>query len=332
MTFSLQTAAAMALNFCTSVGIITVNKYVFKYYGFNYSTLLTGIHFIFTFVGLILCAAIGLFTPKSVPIRHIIQLSLVFTGFVVFNNLSLQYNSVGFYQLMKVLTTPAIVIVQAIYYHVEIHPKLKLSLVPICIGVCLATVSDVEVNSTGTTYAILGIISTSMYQIWIKTKQQDLKLDSYQLLFLQAPMSAVIVFFISVFTEPIYGPTGWMNFDYSIPSVTAIFASSVLAFLVNLSIFLVIGRTSPVAYNVLGHFKLCVILLSGFLFFSEQANGMKILGSLLTLAGVITYTHLQQNLKSGWENREKQTATVDAKVASSEEAEKLLNGNQKTPV
>ena len=166
MTFSIQTAAAMALNFCTSVGIITVNKYVFKYYGFNYSTLLTGIHFIFTFIGLVFCAFIGLFQPKSVPIRHIIQLSLVFTGFVVFNNLSLQYNSVGFYQLMKVLTTPAIVIVQAVYYHVEVPAKLKLALVPICIGVCLATVSDIEVNSTGTTYAILGIISTSMYALF----------------------------------------------------------------------------------------------------------------------------------------------------------------------
>ena len=34
-------------------------------------------------------------------------------SFVVFNNLSLQYNSVGFYQLMKVLTTPVVVVLQA---------------------------------------------------------------------------------------------------------------------------------------------------------------------------------------------------------------------------
>lgn len=32
--------------------------------------------------------------------------------FVVFNNLSLQYNTVGFYQLMKVLTTPVVVVLQ----------------------------------------------------------------------------------------------------------------------------------------------------------------------------------------------------------------------------
>lgn len=30
----------------------------------------------------------------------------------MFNNLSLQYNTVGFYQLMKVLTTPVVVVLQ----------------------------------------------------------------------------------------------------------------------------------------------------------------------------------------------------------------------------
>jgi hypothetical protein len=37
---------------------------------------------------------------------------LAHSRFVVFNNLSLQYNSVGFYQLMKVLTTPVVVLLQ----------------------------------------------------------------------------------------------------------------------------------------------------------------------------------------------------------------------------
>ena len=32
---------------------------------------------------------------------------------------------------------------------------------------------------------------------------------------------------------------------------------------------------------------------------------MKLFGTLLTLAGVLIYTHLQQNIKSGWELREK---------------------------
>lgn len=67
-------------------------------------------------------------------------------SFVVFNNLSLQYNSVGFYQLMKVLTTPVVVVLQNAMYGVDLPLNLKLSLVPVCIGVAMATVSDFSFN------------------------------------------------------------------------------------------------------------------------------------------------------------------------------------------
>ena len=332
------TVAYMALNFCASVGIINVNKLVFQQYAFKYSTLLTGIHFIFTFVGLLACNALGMFTIKLVPIRKVIPLCLAFVGFVVFNNLSLQYNSIGFYQLMKVLTTPAIVVIQYVAYSVHVHPKLIAALVPVCVGVALATSSDVEMNFWGTFHAGMGIVTTSFYQIWVKKEQQDLGLDSYQLLFLQSLPSAVMVFLLSLYYEKASGAGGWLEYDYTIPSLTAILGSSALAFLVNLSIFLVIGKTSPVAYNVLGHFKLCVILLSGFLFFHEDANMWKVVGTLLTLAGVIAYTHLQQNLKSGWEGREKAAQQTtgsaivvgagDGKLVGNEqERERLVNGS-----
>ena len=323
---SLTTAAYMALNFCASVGIININKLVFGTYGFKYSTLLTGVHFIFTFVGLLLCNAFGMFEVKLVPIRKIVPLCVAFVGFVVFNNLSLQYNSIGFYQLMKVLTTPAIVAIQFFAYSVNVHPRLQAALVPVCVGVYLATSSDVEVNFWGTFHALMGIVTTSFYQIWVKKEQQDLALDSYQLLFLQAPLSAVFVFLLSFYFEPMTGPQGWLEYEYTIPSVMGILASSTIAFLVNLSIFLVIGRTSPVAYNVLGHFKLCVILLSGFLFFGEDANPTKIAGTVLTLIGVVAYTHLQQNLKSGWEARgdAAKQAQAAAAAAPTEPEGKLL--------
>lgn len=295
----------MAFNFLSSVGIINVNKMVFKKYGYNFPTLLTGVHFVFTFLGLLVCHSFHMFTIKRVPMREVIPLSLSFVGFVIFNNLSLQYNSLGFYQLFKVLTTPAIVFIQLWAYNVPLHDKLKLSLLPVCIGVAMATVNDMEMNFIGTIHAILGVISTSFYQIWVKTKQQDLQLDSYQLLFLQAPSSAILVFVISFFTEDIFGEAGWVNYQYSTGALYAIFGSAILSFCVNLSIFLVIGKTSPVAYNVLGHFKLVCILLSGFMFYNEDTNSVKLLGTAMTLAGVIAYTHLQQNLKSGWENREK---------------------------
>lgn len=300
---SAEKTGYMAFNFLSSVGIITVNKVLFKTYGYNFSTLLTGFHFTATVLGLLVCNRLGMFTIKKVPLRDTLALSLSFIGFVCFTNLSLQYNSVGFYQLMKVLTTPVIVIIQFVLFGVPLHNKLKLALVPICLGVAMATVNDVEVNFVGTFWAIAGIISTSFYQIWVKSKQQDLGLNSYQLLYCQAPPSALLVFILAFLTEPVGGPHGFMGFNYTTPAVSAIILSSILAFCVNLSIFLVIGKTSPIAYNVLGHFKLCVILISGYVMFGEDMNPAKAMGTALAFAGVVLYTHFQQTLSNGWEQR-----------------------------
>lgn len=75
----------MVFNFLSSVGIINLNKLVFKNHQFNYPTFLTGIHFILTFVGLLWCNKAGMFKIKIVEFKHILPLALSFTGFVIFN-------------------------------------------------------------------------------------------------------------------------------------------------------------------------------------------------------------------------------------------------------
>lgn len=77
--------------------------------------------------------------------------------------------------------------------------------------------------------------------------------------------------------------------------------SCVLAYCVNLSTYLVIGHTSPVSYQVLGHFKLLVILASGIFLFKEDSNLVRLSGMLLAFAGIVMYTTLKQNMASGWE-------------------------------
>jgi len=219
---------------------------------------------------------------------------------VVFNNLSLQYNSVGCYQLMKVLTTPFLALLQRVVHGVKLDVRLQLALVPICLGVVIATVSDIELTWTGLLYGVMGLISTSCYQMLVKSKQCELQLDSYQLLYYQAPLSAILVlFFVPVF-DKVTGPLGLLSFPFSFGCAFWIIVTAVTAFLVNISIYLVIDATSPVSYNVLGHFKLCVILISGWLFFDEDMNLKKSIGTVMAFAGVIAYTHLKQTIANDW--------------------------------
>jgi len=262
---------------------------VFQVHGFRYGTLLTFIHFIFTFIGLEVCRRFGVFEAKRVDLRKVLPLCISFCGFVSLTNLSLVYNSVGFYQLIKVLTTPLIVVIQTVWYHETFSLKIKLSLLLTCLGVATATVTDSEANLPGTLIALSALLITCMYQIWVGTKQKELECNSYQLLYWQAPISAVLLIPLIPLFDDLSTLTEWPNRE----ATTAIIISSSLAFLVNLSIFLVIGKTSPVTYNVLGHFKLTVILTLGFVAFGATVDWRNITGVLLTLSGVIWYTQLK---------------------------------------
>lgn len=88
----------------------------------------------------------GQYTVKDLSHSDVFPITLSFCSFVVFNNLSLQYNSVGFYQLMKVLTTPVVVVLQNVIYGVKLPWHLKVALAPVCIGVAMATVNDFSFN------------------------------------------------------------------------------------------------------------------------------------------------------------------------------------------
>ncbi|KPI89737.1 hypothetical protein ABL78_1117 [Leptomonas seymouri] len=283
------TTLYLALNALSSIGIVYTNKVIFKVQHFQFGTLLTVIHFAITTLGLFFCHMAGVFEPKRIDILKVLPLCVSFCGFVALTNISLVCNTIGFYQLIKVLTTPLLVIIQTLFYQKRFSTKIKLSLAITCIGVTIATASDSEANLFGTFVALSALLVTCMYQIWVGTKQAELQCNSFQLLYYQAPISCVMLFPIAYFadnlSETYYTPC--------IDTVYWIIFSGFLAFLVNISIFLVIGKTSPVTYNVLGHFKLCVILSLGFLAFGDRLTYRVLLGIVLTLIGIFWYTKLK---------------------------------------
>jgi len=289
----------MVFNFFSSCGIIFVNKILFQTYDFPYATFTTSCHFVITFIGVSICERIGFFKQKKLSNWDVASITIFFVGFVVFNNLSLNYNSVGFYQLMKVMTTPVIAFIQNFFYGQVLPWSLKLSLVPIVIGVAMATVSDVRFNRYGLFWAILGILSTSYYQIFVKKKQNELDANAFQILYYQAPQAACMTFVLTPFLDEALDLTqvsemvasGFTPSQLAVAGVVLL--SSLLAFCVNLSIFLVVGATSPISYNVLGHAKLLVILTFGIFVFGDDTNTIRICGMFMAFGGIVTYTHLK---------------------------------------
>ncbi|XP_022302861.2 solute carrier family 35 member E3-like [Crassostrea virginica] len=283
---------AIVLNISASISIVFLNKWIYTVYGFP-NVSLTCLHFIVTTAGLFICQQLNIFQPKSVPIMKMVPLALTFCGFVVFTNLSLESNTVGTYQLIKMLTTPCIMVIQTLYYNKLFSSSIRLTVVPIAVGVFLYSYYDVKFNLLGIFFASIGVIVTSLYQVWVGEKQHELQLNSMQLLYYQAPLSACMLMLVIPFIEaPVNSIHGAMG-HWDIHVLGTVFASGLVAFFVNLSIFWIIGNTSPMTYNMAGHLKFCVTLLMGWAVFKDSLTLLQLSGIVLTLTGVTAYTHLK---------------------------------------
>src|SRR3989338_8268161 len=108
--FRWDSVGAIVLNISASISIVMANKIIYESYAFKYGVVLTLLHFVVSFLGLLLAGKMGFYQIKSLPLLKVFPLALLFCGFVVLTNLSLQYNSVCFYQLAKIMTTPVIVL------------------------------------------------------------------------------------------------------------------------------------------------------------------------------------------------------------------------------
>ncbi|XP_076653321.1 solute carrier family 35 member E3-like [Halictus rubicundus] len=283
------TAFYLILNIIFSIVIVLLNKWLYIHTGFPNITL-SMIHFLITFAGLIVCEKFDVFCLKDVAIKEMLWIAMTFCGFVVLTNLSLAYNTVGTYQVAKMLTTPCVIILQIIFYKKHCSKLVKVTLIPIVLGVIINFYYDIQFNIVGTIYATMGVFVTSLYQVMLNTKQKEFQMDPMQLLYYQAPLSAVLLVFVIPFLEPLeqtFAKT-WSPIDLMMVAL-----SGVVAFFVNLTSYWIIGKTSPLTYNMVGHSKFCLLLLGGSLIFHETLAINQVIGITLTLVGIILYAHVK---------------------------------------
>ena len=116
-----------------------------------------------------------------------------FAAYVILGNLSLTYNSIGFYQLAKVMTTPCVVLLNFVLFGKTITRYMLIAIFAICIGVALTVRSSAETQLFGVVIATMAFTATALYQIWIGKKIEDFDVSPQQLLLNQAPLSVLLL-------------------------------------------------------------------------------------------------------------------------------------------
>lgn len=83
--------------------------------------------------------------------------------------------------------------------------------------------------------------------------------------------------------------------------------SCLIAVSVNFSTFLVIGKTSPVTYQVLGHLKTCLVLGFGYTLLHDPFTARNIIGILIAILGMGLYSYF-----CTYENKKKQLVDLSS--------------------
>ncbi|GKV39875.1 hypothetical protein SLEP1_g47577 [Rubroshorea leprosula] len=283
-------AAAWMFNVVTSVGIIIVNKALMATYGFSFATTLTGLHFATTTLVTAVLRWLGYIHPSHLPFKELLKFILFANFSIVGMNISLMWNSVGFYQIAKLSMIPVSCFLEVMMDKIRYSRDTKLSIAVVLLGVGVCTITDVSVNTKGFVAAFIAVWSTSLQQYYVHHLQRRYSLSSFNLLGHTAPSQAGTLLLIGPFLDYWLTNKRVDTYNYTTVSVMFITLSCTIAVGTNLSQFICIGRFTAVSFQVLGHMKTILVLILGFFFFGKEGLNLQVvLGMIIAVAGMIWY-------------------------------------------
>lgn len=301
---TILTAAIIASWYLSNIGVLLLNKYLLSYYGYRYPIFLTMLH-------MISCAVysfVAINWLELVPPQHILSrkqffkifaLSGIFCFSVVCGNTSLRYLPVSFNQAIGATTPFFTAIFAFVITCKKESAEVYLALVPVVFGIVLASNSEPLFHLFGFLVCVgstAGRALKSVVQAILLTSEAE-KLHSMNLLLYMAPMAALILLPVTLYVE---GNVAAITIEKAKEDSLIIFlliGNATVAYLVNLTNFLVTKHTSALTLQVLGNAKAAVAAVVSVLIFRNPVTVMGIAGFGVTIGGVVIYSEAKKRSK-----------------------------------
>ena len=280
----------LAFNFVSTIAVTVINKICFSKVEFGYPAALCNIHFLITLLGVEVLYRLKYFTRVNVNYKDVnfIAICLVVGLVTPLNNTSLKLNSIGFYQIFKLLVTPVVVLLEYCLDGKTLSFQRTVALIAVCIMVFVSSRGDLLFNKTGTLCASLWVPLAAIYKVQWGRVRNICQCSTLAL------MRAVLPFAICVQAaiSPIVDPPGIMDFVWTKEAFLWIGLSGVAAFMVNFSGFLVMGNISALAHVLLGQFKTAIIMVLATVIFGSRYSAVQLLGAVGAVIAIVVYGHV----------------------------------------
>ncbi|XP_054818397.1 probable sugar phosphate/phosphate translocator At3g11320 isoform X3 [Prosopis cineraria] len=290
--------------YSSNIGVLLLNKFLLSNYGFRYPIFLTLCHMmacsILSYVAISWLKIAPLQTVRSrVQFVKISSLGLIFCLSVVGGNISLRYLPVSFNQAVGA-TTPFFTAVFAYLMTLRREGWLTyITLIPVVAGVMIASGGEPSFHLFGFIMCVGATAARALKTVLqgVLLSSEAEKLNSMNLLMYMAPVAVAFLLPAAIIMEEdVVGITVALARDDSRILWLLIF-NSALAYLVNLTNFLVTKHTSALTLQVLGNAKGAVAVVISILIFRNPVSVTGMLGYTLTVFGVILYSEAKKRSK-----------------------------------
>ncbi|CAI8596836.1 unnamed protein product [Vicia faba] len=304
LTGQLFGVCLISLWYASNIGVLLLNKYLLSNYGFKYPIFLTLCHMmacsILSYIAMSWMKVVPMQTVRSkVQFMKISSLGLIFCLSVVGGNISLRYLPVSFNQAIG-STTPFFTAIFAYLMTLKKESWLTyMALVPVITGVMIASGGEPSFHLFGFIMCISATAARALKSVLqgVLLSSDAEKLNSMNLLMYMAPVAVGFLLPASIIMEEnVLGITIQLaREDSSI--VWLLIFNSALAYLVNLTNFLVTKHTSALTLQVLGNAKGAVAVVISILIFKNPVSVTGMMGYSLTVIGVVLYSEAKKRSK-----------------------------------
>ena len=300
---SLQIKSILALgsNVILAIMIIILNKYLFSELKFNFPVALTAINYAVVWALTELCRRLQLYKQlpkKAMPLDVNLTKLIIIVAFAVpINNLSLNANGVGTYQLLKLLVTPTICYFEYLINGRIITVKRAIALFVASIGVAFHTLQDLKITPAGIFWGMLFLPAAAYYKVHWKYVQSSYGKEGNTL----STIHRIYPYAFAVMLPLVYfcDPPGLLDYEFTSFRVLLLLMSSSAIFIICISSINIMMDFSPLIHQVLGLVKVVASVVVAVVLLGEDrplvSQVLALIVALVAL-GVFAWLTTRENI------------------------------------
>ncbi|QIW99801.1 hypothetical protein AMS68_005319 [Peltaster fructicola] len=286
-----------------SSAVILFNKWILSNTTFQYPIILTTWHLVFATVMTQLMARFTtvLDSRKRVPmtgkvyLRAIMPIGLMFSMSLICSNLTYMYLTVSFIQMLKATTPVAVLLITWVMRISPPSMKTFGNVAIIVLGVIIASYAEVTFILTGVVFQLAGIVfeATRLVMVQKLLSSAEFKMDPLVSLYYFAPACAVMNGIVALVIEvPKFQYDDLKSVGYLI-----LLANAMVAFMLNVSVVFLIGKTSSLAMTLCGVLKDILLVATSMIVFLDPVTPLQAFGYSISLGGLVYYRLGNETIK-----------------------------------